>query len=252
MSTRSRRPRALEALAPVDRLCRAAGDRVRWLAAPFAFLLFAAIALGQERVHPLKPADRSSPRATLKTLSRFRDAVAAFLARDYLPSPSRAKFQRLLSLGEIPQQYLDLSEVPPAARQKTGRAAAVALVRDPEQDPASASRRDPRRRSGQAARRHRPDALGDPEHRDRPRSRAERAAQRRVPVQRRDRCPGGRLLRAGSRIALCPSGPPRKRARDLHHRRGLDGSVRLDSERCRRRCAPRSPARRAGSGSAWP
>ncbi len=127
MSTRSRRSRALEALAPVDRFCCAAGTRLRWLAAPFAFFLFAAIALGQERVHPLKPADRSSPRATLKTFLDSSDAVAEFLARDYLPSPSRAKFHRLLSLGEIPQQYLDLSEVPPAARQKTGRAAAAHL-----------------------------------------------------------------------------------------------------------------------------
>ena len=37
------------------------------------------------------------------------------------------KFERLISLGAIPVQALDLSEVPPAAREKTGRAAAVAL-----------------------------------------------------------------------------------------------------------------------------
>ena len=127
MSTRSRRPRALEVLAPVDRLCCAAGNRLRWLAAPFAVFLVAAIALGQEHVHPLKPPDRSSPRATLKTFLDSGDAIGAFLARDYLPSPSRAKFHRLLSLGEIPPQCLDLSEVPPAARLKTGRAATVAL-----------------------------------------------------------------------------------------------------------------------------
>ena len=127
MSTRSRRPRALEALAPVDRLCCAAGERLRCLAASFAFFLFAAIALGQETVHPLKPSDRSSPRATLKSFLDSSDAVAEFLAREYLPSTSHAKFQRLLSLAEIPQQYLDLSEVPPAARQKTGRLVAADL-----------------------------------------------------------------------------------------------------------------------------
>ena len=107
-------------------LC-AAGKRLRWLAAPLAFFLGAVIALAQEQAHPLKPPDRSSPRATLKTFLDSGDALGAFLAGDYLPSPSRAKFHRLLSLAEIPQQCLDLSEVPPAARQKTGRAAAVAL-----------------------------------------------------------------------------------------------------------------------------
>ena len=107
-------------------LC-AAGARLRWLVAPFAFFLVAAVALAQEQVHPLKPPDRSSPRATLKTFLDSGDTLAAFLARDYLPFPSRAQFHRLLPLGEIPQQCLDLSEVPPAARQKTGRSAAVAL-----------------------------------------------------------------------------------------------------------------------------
>jgi MscS family membrane protein len=102
----------------------------RWVlryAGPLAFFLVASPALGQEQLHPLQPPDRSSPRAALKSFLESGDAVATFLARDYLPSPSRARFHRLLSLGDIPQQYLDLSEVPPAARQKTGRAAAGAL-----------------------------------------------------------------------------------------------------------------------------
>jgi MscS family membrane protein len=114
---------------PRSGLSRASGvgNRLRWLACPVAFFLVAVTALGQEQVHPLKPPDRSSPRATLKTFFDSADTLAAFLARDYLPSPSRAQFHRLLALGEIPQQYLDLSEVAPAARQKTGRAAALAL-----------------------------------------------------------------------------------------------------------------------------
>jgi hypothetical protein len=40
--------------------------RLRWLAAPLAILL-AATALGNEQAHPLKPPDRSTPRAALQT-----------------------------------------------------------------------------------------------------------------------------------------------------------------------------------------
>ena len=85
------------------------------------------IAFGQEPAHPLKPPDRSSPRAALKTFLEAGDALGAFVARDYLPSPSRAKFHHLLSQVETTLQGLDLSKVPPAARGKTGRAAATAL-----------------------------------------------------------------------------------------------------------------------------
>ena len=85
------------------------------------------IALGQEPANPLKPPDRSSPRAALKTFLDAGDALGAFLAQDYLPSPSRAEFHRLISLGDAAVQSLDLSEVPPATRVKTGRAAAMAL-----------------------------------------------------------------------------------------------------------------------------
>ncbi|MBL0168448.1 MAG: mechanosensitive ion channel [Propionivibrio sp.] len=84
-------------------------------------------ALAQEPVNPLKPVDRSSPRTALKTFLDAGDALGAFLAQDYLPSPSREEFGRLISLSEKPLQSLDLSEVAPAARPKTGRAAAVAL-----------------------------------------------------------------------------------------------------------------------------
>ena len=100
---------------------------LRWLAAPLAIFLLAATALGAEQTHPLKPPDRSSPRAALQTFLDSADTLAAFLAEDYLADPSRAKFNRLVSLSAIPLQALDLSEVPPAAREKGGRAAAVAL-----------------------------------------------------------------------------------------------------------------------------
>jgi MscS family membrane protein len=100
---------------------------LRWLAAPFAIFLLAATALGAEQTHPLKPPDRSSPRAALQTFLDSADTLATFLAEDYLADPSREKFNRLISLSAIPLQALDLSEVPPAAREKGGRAAAMAL-----------------------------------------------------------------------------------------------------------------------------
>jgi MscS family membrane protein len=91
-------------------------------------VFFAALtAFGQEPAYPLKPPDRSSPAAALKTFLDSGDAIGAFLARDYLPSPSRAEFQRLLTLADQLLQCLDLSQEPPAFRIKTGRMAAMAL-----------------------------------------------------------------------------------------------------------------------------
>lgn len=78
---------------------------------------------GQEPVHPLKPADRSSPRAALKTFLDAGDAVGTFIKEDYLPSPSRAKFHHLMLLIESAVESLDLSQVPPASRKRAGRAA---------------------------------------------------------------------------------------------------------------------------------
>jgi len=83
--------------------------------------------LGQEPVNPLKPLDLSSPRATLKTFLDAGDAVGAYLARDYLRSPSRTKFDHLFSLAGPVVKCLDLTEVAPAARRKTGFAAAAGL-----------------------------------------------------------------------------------------------------------------------------
>jgi MscS family membrane protein len=93
----------------------------------FALLLFASIASGQEPAHPLKPPDRSSPRATLKTFLDSADALAAFLAREFVSTPTRQEFQHLRSLSEVPVRCLDLSAVPPAARFKEGRTAALLL-----------------------------------------------------------------------------------------------------------------------------
>ena len=95
----------------------------------FALTFFFAttVALGQEPEHPLKPLDRSSPRAALKTFLDTGDAIGTVLARDYIPSPSRAEFHRLASMGDHLVQGLDLSQVPPASRAKVGTAAATAL-----------------------------------------------------------------------------------------------------------------------------
>jgi MscS family membrane protein len=102
-------------------------DLTRRLAVMLALLLAATCAAAQDQTHPLKPPDLSSPRATLKTFLQAGDDLATFLAHDYLPAPTREKFGRAASLGSAVVQALDLSAIPPAARMKTGRAAAVAL-----------------------------------------------------------------------------------------------------------------------------
>ena len=99
----------------------------RWLSVLFACCIVLTTAFAQNSSNPLQPPDRSSPRAALKTFLDSGDALGAFLAQDYLPSPSRAEFHRLVSLGDAAIQSLDLSEVPKATRVKTGRAAAIAL-----------------------------------------------------------------------------------------------------------------------------
>jgi MscS family membrane protein len=106
---------------------RSLGGVIRWFPMACALLLFASIASGQEPVHPLKPPDRSSPRATLKTFLDSADGLAAFLAREYVPSPTRQGAERLRSLSEVPIRCLDLSGVPPAARVTVGRAVAALL-----------------------------------------------------------------------------------------------------------------------------
>jgi len=55
------------------------------------------------------------------------DAFGDYAAREYLPSPSRDRFDRLERLGLERNRGLDLSEVAPAARIKAGFAAGNAL-----------------------------------------------------------------------------------------------------------------------------
>jgi len=97
-----------------------------WLVAA-SLCVAAMVACGQDPVHPLKPPDRSSPRAALKTFLDSGDAVGMYLAREYLPAPTHAKFNQLIALSETTLYSLDMSEVPQAARVKRGRSAAIAL-----------------------------------------------------------------------------------------------------------------------------
>ena len=101
----------------IPRICA----RRRWL--PLAFLLGAAIAHGQQD-HPLRPADRSSPRAAIQTFLASGDAFGEFVAHDYLPSPSPSRYDHLIVLADKTIQSLDLSEIPSAARKKEGYTAA--------------------------------------------------------------------------------------------------------------------------------
>jgi MscS family membrane protein len=119
--------RAIELLASTDRRAFAVGKLARRLGAALLLSLVATIAWGQSPEHPLKPPDRSSPRAALKTFLDSTDAVADFLAHEYLPSPSRANFDRVIELSAIPVESLDTSALPPAARLERSRAAALSL-----------------------------------------------------------------------------------------------------------------------------
>ena len=98
--------------------------RVAGLMALWAFCLAPLVAFGQEPEHPLKPADRSSPRTALKTFLDAGDVLETFLKQDYMPAPSRAKFHHLMRLHESLLQGLDLSQLPPALRGKKSRDAA--------------------------------------------------------------------------------------------------------------------------------
>src|SRR6266436_2283649 len=111
----------------VPRLFGAPINSLRRLQISVAFLCVSTAALGQEPVNPLKPTELSSPRATLKTFLDAGDAVGAYLAQDYLPSPSRIKFNHLLLLAKPVLECLNLAEVAPTARRKAGFSAAGAL-----------------------------------------------------------------------------------------------------------------------------
>ncbi len=127
MTLSSRRLRAVERPAQEAPSRRFTRNLVRVVATTVLIFIASALALAQDQAHPLKPPDRSSPRATLKTFLDSGDQFGAFLASEYLRSPSRAKFDQAAVLGERALQCLDLSAMPPASRSEEGRAAALAL-----------------------------------------------------------------------------------------------------------------------------
>jgi MscS family membrane protein len=104
-----------------------ARDRLRRLAILWVLFGVTVMAVGQESVQPLKPLDRSSPRAALKAFLDSGDKLGAFLGNEYLESPSRAKFHQAIVQSDVVLSGLNLSEIPVAARERTGRAAAMAL-----------------------------------------------------------------------------------------------------------------------------
>ncbi len=71
--------------------------------------------------------DRSSPRAAIETFLRATDTLAAYLAEQYLPSPTSDEFLHLPELAAPALDGLDLREVAQSARRKTGGAATLAL-----------------------------------------------------------------------------------------------------------------------------
>ena len=111
----------------VPRVFGAPINSLRRLSVVWAVLFIATLARGQDPIHPLKPTDLSSPRATLKTFLDAGDAVGAYLAQDYLSSPSRTKFNHLFLLAKPVVECLNLTEVAPTARRKAGFSAAGAL-----------------------------------------------------------------------------------------------------------------------------
>ncbi len=97
------------------------------LAMAAALVLVAAPASAEAPSRPLQPADRSSPRATLKRFLEAGDAVMRYTADVYVHDQTRAGFDHLLALGDDAVRCLDLQQIAPAARRKMGRSAAIAL-----------------------------------------------------------------------------------------------------------------------------
>ena len=117
----------MKAIAGIDCGFSVTRARLGRLMALLAIFGITVMAVGQESVKPLKPPDRSSPRAALKTFLDSGDNLGALIGNEYLKSPSRAEFHQAVVQSDVVLSGLDLSEIPVAARKRTGRAAAVAL-----------------------------------------------------------------------------------------------------------------------------
>lgn len=78
-------------------------------------LLLALIAGTAGAMHPLEPADTSSPRATIESFLALTEEVGRRYL-EYQESPSPAKQDMLFEMRDSYSEVLDLSQVPPAAR----------------------------------------------------------------------------------------------------------------------------------------
>jgi MscS family membrane protein len=101
--------------------------QIRPLVLLAAVLVAAPAAPAEVPERPLQPADRSSPRATLKRFLESGEALMQYVADVYVKDQTHEGFQHLLALGEDALRCLDLDQIAPAARSKSGRAAAIAL-----------------------------------------------------------------------------------------------------------------------------
>ena len=174
----------------------------------------------------LRPSTLESPRRT-EDVPRFGRCPRR-VSGPGLHSVSLARaVHDVVSLGEIPLQCLDLSEVPPAAREKTGRAAAGALY-GIWAGSAAASRRDPRRRSGQAVRRQGADSLDDPKT-EIALVRAESGPRSGEFLFSAETVAGRASSTSGCAGCAISARYRSKTCTNRSHQRGLDGPVRVDS-----------------------
>ena len=101
------------------------------VAAVFAVLVAVVTAQAKPPVsdheHPLELPDRSTPYATLNAFLESGDAIGSYLQNEYLPNPTREKYEKLTRLGAMPLRFLDTGDLPDAARIKAAAAAALAL-----------------------------------------------------------------------------------------------------------------------------
>ena len=113
--------------APSMRAFCTARDGLRRLVILWVLFGVTVMAVAQDSVQPLKPLDRSSPRAALKTFLDTVDNLSALIESEYLETPSRAEFLQLIDMGDVAMNGLDLSEIPAAMRTRSGRTAMLSL-----------------------------------------------------------------------------------------------------------------------------
>lgn len=77
--------------------------------------------------HPLRPPDRSTPQATIRTFLNSCDDIARQVSEKLRSSPTRADYLHMRELAVVPVGCLDLHEVAPVSRLKVGLSTALEL-----------------------------------------------------------------------------------------------------------------------------